>query len=211
MTRQVVSSKLLLIDNPVKAAPAYGIKWLVWANNNQIEGPKDVNNVVQPDATSAWILCRDEKPLYSTTDVTTYRMKTVDPIVFAGEDAKTPLPYKLNEAGLDVVTQSVEPGTSIVVNFLCWPWITAWANGEKLTVTPDKWQRIMVRLPSAAPQLLIRYSPPWKTSCSIALGLLALGLGSGFFAARINKAGAKETQNNAEENNVEENNKGREA
>lgn len=111
-----------------------------------------------------------------------YNLPTADAIVFANNKPQDALPYKLSQTGVTVDTSALAAGQTVIVNFICWPWMQALADGHPVTIKPDKWDRIEVTLPVSTRTLSVEYRPPWHLSFAIAAGLVVFSSGLFVFA-----------------------------
>ncbi|HEY9684215.1 MAG TPA: hypothetical protein V6C86_21735 [Oculatellaceae cyanobacterium] len=109
-----------------------------------------------------------------------YQLPTADAIVFADDKPQDTLPYRLSQTGVAVDTSTLAAGQTVIVNFICWPWMRASADGRPIEVKPDKWDRIEITLPAATRTLTVEYQPPWHMSFAVAIGLFLFS--SGLFA-----------------------------
>ena len=202
-----ISSKPLYLEqlhrlfrDPVNTAKALGIGWVAWAKltdcpvfrgdpalmNFTLELPQPIMCKI------GWSLFGSAKPVSVSNDLKIFKIADPDPIAFCSGHPDRPLPYTLDQAGVTVNTANVEPGTAITVNFLCWPWITASANGKQVAVTRDNWDRIQVTLPAQANEIFIHYSPPWTKSFLAAFACLLLAIIFGALAQRMDKTSKPE-------------------
>jgi hypothetical protein len=88
------------------------------------------------------------------------------------------LPLVLRGDGIDVDCPRLTAESTVVLNFLWWPALTAQADDRPLTVESDDWDRVVVRVPAGTRQLALRYRPPWLggIAAGMTLGGLAIGL-----------------------------------
>jgi hypothetical protein len=100
----------------------------------------------------------------------------VDPLAFATARPDTPLPMRLHCRGADIDVAGLAEGTPVTVNFLRYPQIALYLDGQPLAVGGDDWERITTTLPHAGEMLSLRFEPPWRTSCLVGVLLCLAAL-----------------------------------
>jgi hypothetical protein len=178
--------------DPVGAARAYGIGWVVRSALTDfpvLSANKLLSRVESVDTAGCyfgWVLADRSPPVYESSTLRLYRVAKPDPIVFKTGDPASPLPYDLDQAGITVHTTGLPAGTKITANFLQLPWISAEANGktfkENFKPSADEWQRIQITMPEPAVEVHIRYAPPWIIFILIGAVLIGTGIVFGFIA-----------------------------
>ena len=114
-----------------------------------------------------------------------YTLPTADALAFESNHPRAPLPYSLNQAGIKVNTSSIGASDTVIINFICWPWMQGFADGKPIPIKPDKWNRIQVTLPAQCRELLVEYRPPWTLSFAVAGIFFLLAVMIAFLAGRM--------------------------
>jgi hypothetical protein len=87
------------------------------------------------------------------------------------------LDLKLHALGVDVDISKLQGKNQVVVNFVIFPFMEAYVDGEPLLLLSDNYNRLLVHVPPGQ-VLSIRYRPPWETGLLLGsfLGLLGFTL-----------------------------------
>ena len=171
---QVLDADDQMVLDPVGAAKAYGIQWLVI--HRSLEKPLSevlpqekliVHEQLLPSLHQA------SRSVLKLPEVEIRELPGACPLAFAETAPDQGLPIQLRGAGVDVDVSSLAEGGAVIVNFLNWPCMEARAGGRPLPLEPDEWGRMRTQAPAGATCLEIRYSPPWGLGCRLG-GCLAL-------------------------------------
>ena len=187
-----------LYAKSIEAAKAYGLSALFCADTleHPVKSGNPAEEIVEIAAdqllNTAYELKNSGHLIDSSPGRMVYALQPGAPLVFTSEQ-EHPLPFKADQAGIYVDTRGIAPGAKITVNFLCWPWMSASADGSAVPVKADEWERISLTLPTSSQTLKIEYHPPWHVSfaASALLGLVSAGLL--FLAESRRSVGAKES------------------
>lgn len=111
--------------------------------------------------------------VFHDDSITVYQLSKPSPLAFSNQAPLTPLPLKLRSDGLDVDAASVGEGGKITLNFLWSANMRAAADGKRVLVSSDGFNRIVLVIPQGAKHITVRFSPPWGIGF-IAGGILLL-------------------------------------
>jgi hypothetical protein len=198
-----------LYRNPVKAAQAYGVRWLLvqgvgplvqQACDSGLHGQALWNSVKKkitnhlneaPCPTERSLNNRGAEvliPLYLASEpmlnlpeinLVVRKLPGAMPMAFAEDGPGKALPVHFSAAGADVDLSGRPEGGAIIVNILFWPRLTASADGKPLSLARDAWGRVRVRVPPRSAKLEIRYRGPWGAGICLAGGLALAGVLAG--------------------------------
>lgn len=103
-------------------------------------------------------------------------LKEVDPLAFCTADRTRGLNLRLHGRGIDVDIAHLAEDQKVVVNFLHYPEMRAFVDGQSVKCFSDGYHRILVVLPARGQTLALRYSPPWATGLWLGLAAAALAV-----------------------------------
>jgi hypothetical protein len=155
---------------PAAAYRAYGVGWhldrfsgrhVLSLNKRSWTSERTVN------AEAAYrALPRAEMTVLVTTQGTTlYELPNVDPLAFAARHTERPLPMRLHCGGADLDVAEVPAGTRVTINFLWYPQMQCYLDGQPLVVETDEWNRVTTVLPGTGSNLSLRYEGGWLHTC----------------------------------------------
>jgi hypothetical protein len=176
----------LLDQRPVEALRAYGVRWhllstllrkpILSANvgvNAEERSIKD-NAAMKAIVPLLQIVTHSEALRLGELNGTS-------PMAFPNRDPTVSLAVSAAGDGIRVGLGRWQTGGEIVVNFLWYPQMRAVVDGKAAPVSHDRWQRIVVDVPTGAKSLRIGYVAGWTGGLLIGSALVVLGL---FGAAR---------------------------
>jgi hypothetical protein len=157
--------------DPSAAYRAYGVGWhldnysashVLSPNRRSWNSERTVNAEIAYRS-----LPRAEMKVLSTFERTIlYELPGVDPLAFAEDHAKSPLPMRLHCGGADIDVAELPAGTRVTINFLWYPQMQCYLDGQPLPAEADEWQRVTTILPGAGSSLTLRYEPGWLQTCA---------------------------------------------
>ena len=107
------------------------------------------------------LLKADLKRLATLHDETTLKeLPGVDSLAFETGRPEQALPLHLNCRGAEIDANGLSAGARVTVNFLWYPQMALYLDGQSLAVEKDDWQRITTTLPRAGSTLSLRFEPP---------------------------------------------------
>ncbi len=171
-------AKRYLQADPVKAARAYGVRWVVWHtlfSHPVYSGNPVMSGIEAPAMTEREILLslrRQGTLALRTGGLELYQLPDPDPFAFAAGDSRRALPVRFDMTGARVETSGLAADAGLVVNVLWRPWMRAFADGRPLSAQADDWGRVLVHLDGAAKVVRVTYSPPWA-ACGLAGAAMA--------------------------------------
>lgn len=170
-----------LYTDPVSAARAYGVRWLIWDrlfshpvfSTNPLVISLEMLNM--PERKILLTVEDQAAPVLAVDGVEVYRVPEADPLAFVDGPGKEPLGVHFDMRGATVETAGIPPNASVVVNVLWRPWMKAFADRHPIECRADAWGRVIVPLKGAARVLEVLYRPPWMLSGLAGLGIAILG------------------------------------
>ena len=169
-----------LNDDPVGAARAYGVHWLLVSPLTYVEptwSPDWVLKQINPRGLRSVALFRDgADSVLNTPDGVLYHLREASPMAFRAAAPEQPLPVAFDSTGVRVDVSSIPAGEKVVVNILWRPWLTA----QDIALRADAWKRVELTLPRTMKTLRIQFSPPWQGAAAAGIVTLLLGILSGF-------------------------------
>ena len=138
-----------MYHDPLGAARAYGIRWLLI--DRAIEKP--LPNILPHEG----MIPNQEllKPLYSASrralllpEVEIRELPDPQPIAFAQDTPQIPLPLTLHGTGAVVDLSSRASGGPVIVNFIDWPDMAAYVDGHSAPIEADEWGRVRAMTPA---------------------------------------------------------------
>jgi len=169
-----------LLDSPLAAARAYGIRWHLTVRGVgpvRSENPEMYEVEEEPPYEKAF---HELQPLklpcaYESGALLLTELDNVDPLAFVEGRAYPQLPLRMHAAGIDVDIGSAG-GKSVIVNFLWRPEMKASVNGVGVPCERDDWLRIRVRIPPGGQKLEVRYAPDWTRGLLIGFTAILFGV-----------------------------------
>jgi hypothetical protein len=162
---------------------AYGVRWHSYLHPDHWPGPSTTYSPTwMVDVKGKYYLLhhpgsplkfppRDEKDGIIISEQT-----PVDPLAFATNKPHVSLPLQAHGLGLDVNVSTVNKNQEVVVNFLHYPEMVAFLDGQALPCERDQWKRMVVHLPREGNLLTIRYRPAWEIGIISCLAVMGLAL-----------------------------------
>ncbi|MGA2067662.1 MAG: hypothetical protein ABSG86_22030 [Thermoguttaceae bacterium] len=98
------------------------------------------------------------------------------PLGFRMESPGRPLPVRLDGRGIHLDLGGAALESNVVVNFLEYPELHAYVDGQPAEIRVDRWQRMVVHAPAGSRQLDVSCQPPWSAGLLAGCSLLALGI-----------------------------------
>jgi hypothetical protein len=181
-----------LDSTPLEACKAYGIGWHLFATF-PVFSPNPrfqfMEAAIPNEPAYRELLKVDLVPLASSGGVQLKELRGVDPLAFATDHPEVPLPLHLHCRGADIDVAGLPAGTPVTINYLWYPQMHLYLDGQPVSTEPDDWQRISLTLPRTGTQLALRYDPPWALACALGLGLTLAALLLGWVALRFGEKG----------------------
>ena len=163
--------------DPVGAAKAYGIRWMVIHRSLEKPLPEvlphekiNINRFLEPPLRQA------SHTVLMLPEVEIRELPEAAPLAFAEAAEHEGLPIRLGGAGVDVDVSGLAQGGAVIVNFLAWPDMAARVDGRPLPLEADEWGRMRLQVPAGAGRLEIRYAPPWGLGCRLGASLALVGV-----------------------------------
>ncbi|MDQ2730974.1 MAG: YfhO family protein, partial [Armatimonadota bacterium] len=175
----------LLIKDPVSAAHAYGVKWMI-EDSTLIEHPTLTNlnyhhletmHGVRVDELYKLKQKTKEREPLRFGPVTLWNMGSEDPLAFREGAPADSLLVEMNASGAAIKFYGRKSPDRLVVNILRRPELKAWVDGHRVPITGDRWNRVVVDIPANAHFLEIRDCPDWRRGFIVAAVLLLLSAG----------------------------------
>jgi len=169
-----------VLAQPQEALAAYGVRWLLvhrtaWGGWQ----PQTPNRFERFFGFVELLKTLGSNPQLPLGELTEY-VKVIEiadaaPLAFDTARPTESLPLRMTVAGLDIELVPEPAPRKIVANFLRYPDIVATADGSRVEVSEDEWQRIVVAPPANAKDIRIRYAPPRATGIALAAVLTLVG------------------------------------
>jgi hypothetical protein len=185
----------LLSRDPVPAARAYGVRWLIWDKlfSHPVFSPNPQVNEIEmlrmPERKALSAVKQEAVLALAADGVEVYRTNDADPLAFIDGPGKEPLGLRFEMRGATVEAAGIPHDALVVVNVLWRPWMRAFADGRPIECHADAWGRVIVRMKGTARVLEVLYRPPWMLSSFAGLGIAILGGISGWFLRLREKRG----------------------
>jgi hypothetical protein len=179
-------SKLFKSD-PVAAARAYGVRWLIWDKifSRPVFSPNPARNEIEmlsmPERKVLLAVKNEAVAALAADGVEVYRVSDTDPLAFVEGPGKAPLRLHFDMRGTTVEVAGISPNASVIVNMLRRPWTRAFADGRPIECHDDAWGRVVVQMKGPARVLEVLYRPPWMRSSLAGLAIAIVGGLCGLF------------------------------
>ncbi|OGF45880.1 MAG: hypothetical protein A2231_07150 [Candidatus Firestonebacteria bacterium RIFOXYA2_FULL_40_8] len=161
--------------DPVAAAKAYGINWII-IHKTALEpvlcsNPNlyDAEKITEEDKKIMEKLAAVSREKLVLPYMTVREIEGVEPMAFSGRES---LPVIFSAAGAMVKVSTVLPSQTVIVNVLWRPWMKAYLDGIEVRCSRDNWGRSAVKCAATSNVLLLKYSPPWGRGIALSLLLL---------------------------------------
>jgi len=170
-----------LYNDPVLAARAYGVRWLIWDKlfTQPVFSPNpQVKEIEMPSVPERRVLLAVKNqavPALAAHGVEVYRVNDTAPLAFVEGPEKERLGVHFDMRGARVEAAGIPSNASVVVNMLWRPWMRAFADGRPIECHADGWGRVIVPLKGTVRVLEVLYRPPWVPSSLAGLGIAILG------------------------------------
>ncbi len=199
---ETLSMQARLENEPLAAARAYGVRWILVANPEYYRPERDYWQAVRKNdwcfdymddgATSAVErLLPAARVRVQREEVCLYELPETSPMAFDRSEPGISLPVRFHGWGAAVDAPSGAKRT-IIVNMAMRPWVRAAANGVVLPTSADDWGRVAVELPNGATRFDVYYELPWRRGVLLGIGFAAATLlGFGFVNGRRNRANGR--------------------
>jgi hypothetical protein len=182
-----------LQEAPLEACKAYGVGWHLFGYPDApVLSPNErmffVESAVVFEPVYRRLLTAQFTTLAQWHGVTLKELPGTLPLAFTSDQPMGALPLRLHCRGADLDVGNLPAGTAVTINFLWYPEMHLWFDGEPLPVEKDDWQRITTTLPRTGSALALRYQPPWQRTCALAVIVCAAALSLGWVAMRFREA-----------------------
>jgi hypothetical protein len=111
------------------------------------------------------------------------------PLCFRLESPGRPLPVRLDAQGIHAELGGAPVQSVVVVNFLHYPDLYAYVDGQPAAITLDRWDRMVIYAPANSRELAVLCQPPWSKGLLLGSAGLLLGILGMLF---LEKTGKKE-------------------
>ena len=178
-----------LVGIPEEAMKAYGDRWHLIQDEQHLTPDSSVlastwQTEVRPreDSFRRHFAFASFRFVDNIDGVIVAELEGVDPLAFPEKNRGQSLPLRMHGLGIDVDVSSLAGDEIVVVNFLNYPHMRAFVDGEPVLNNgvarcfSDEWKRIMVRVSAGARSLEVRYRPPWSTGLWLGAATTACGL-----------------------------------
>jgi hypothetical protein len=169
-----------LVEDPVAAARAYGVRWLIVFDPSLVtRGARaDKERLSQRQRFLAAALGADGVARVERPDFQLIELAGARPLAFVASAPARPLELSYRGDGVSVALPDWAAGGPVVLNFLARPGTRVLADGRPLAVTADDWGRIVVTPPAGTRTLVLGYAPPWGQGflAALVVALAAAGL-----------------------------------
>jgi hypothetical protein len=153
-----------------KSLYQYGVKYILFHN------PKtNLSNAYWTPFPDAAVLKLNE--ILKFGDVTLYELDHTLPLSFLQSDPTKSFPIVFTGRGAITDVSSLSQPSDIVVNLSYRDGMVALADGKRLKISSDDWQRIVVLDCPVIKNLEIRYNPPWNKGFILAGVMLVFSIG----------------------------------
>jgi hypothetical protein len=171
---------ITVLRDPAKALRAYGVRWcLMHRSLVQLSN----SSLLILESTSAFPFLQDFRRLMKSRAVPSLQgivdvleLDGVAPLCFRMESPGTPVPMQLDCHGLHADLGGTASTSPVVVNFLKYPDLHAYADRTPVPIGSDEWGRMLVRTPAGTHRLDVLYESPWDVAILLALVPFAIGL-----------------------------------
>lgn len=173
-------------DDPVAAARAYGIRWILAGNREHYWPERDFWQSVRKSdwcfdygedevASSPKQLVQAARLRVQRDELRLYELSGASHLAFDRGNPSVSLPIRFR--GWGAVVESPGAGErTVVVNVAMRPWVKAAAGGRLLPAKADPWGRVEVRVPDGVTRFDVFYQLPWRRGLLTAGCLLVAGL-----------------------------------
>ena len=176
-----VCAKLVAI--PLETMKAYGERWHLMQDDKHLTAASTVfASTWQMEVRSRYdVFLRNYsfdsfKKIDHQDGVILAELADVDPLAFAEKNRRQSLPLTMHGRGIDVDVSQLSGPQRVVVNFLKYPNMRAFVDGQPTRCLSDDWNRIMVDVSAGAQLLEVRYHPPWAVGLWLGGAAAAGGL-----------------------------------
>jgi hypothetical protein len=169
-----------VLRDPAKALRAYGVRWclmhraLVQLSNSSLLTLERTSSFAFVNDYRRFMKSRALPSLAGIVDV--LELDGAAPLCFRMDAPATPLPIQLDCHGIHADLGGTASTSLVVVNFLKYPDLHAYADRTPVPIGSDEWGRMLVRAPAGTHQLDVLYESPWGVAILLALVPLAIGL-----------------------------------
>jgi len=187
LTRSVIER---VLKEPGPTLSAYGVRWLLpdpILPVDYLPGHSKAELYVEStlcDGLMTIPLLRYHKiPLPRDTVMHVGEYPKPSPLAFWTHAPAQALPLTMDSEGVRVNLGEVANARTIVVNFLHWPDMRAYVDGQPTPIDHDEWDRMVIQVPEGSKKLAVLFQSPWWPGTAaggvcmlVALcGLLVLG------------------------------------
>jgi len=123
----------------------------------------------------------ERRPVAESGDLRLVALEDPDPMAFPAGDRDRPLPICRIPSGVQVEVGALPEGGPVVVNYLYYDGIRAWADGRTAACEADEFGRIVAHVPPGTRTLRVSYHGRWLLG--LAVGACLAAVGAGWFLA----------------------------
>jgi hypothetical protein len=177
-----------LEENPVAACKAYGVRWHLIALAEVYSPNERVHHLerhIPNEPAYRELVKADLVPIAEVQGAQLKELPGTDPLAFTTSHPDRALPLHIHCRGADIDVSDLPAGTPVTINFLWYPHMHLYLDGQPVSVEQDDWLRISTTLPRSGTQLALRFEPPWLKSCAIGIGLSLVALLLAWAALRL--------------------------
>ncbi len=176
-----------LFQDPLRAAQAFGIEWLlvhrgVYRHDAHTHNPPVALYENVPDGVKQTRLLKLLEDLlphaqleFTYKHLKLYRLQPVAPFAFFQDAPAQGLPIQLRGSSVQLAMPPKTKKRTLTLNFLARLGTQVHADGVLLSHTKDSFGRIVVPVPAGTLQVVLSYKAPWGMA-GVGIGLAALGL-----------------------------------
>ncbi len=162
-------------DRCAELVRRYGIRWVVHGKPIHEADWKDKGLYGDRNHATGELLRPSLRVVRTGESVEVSELTGADPLGFAASAPGRPLPVKFGGFGVDVEVDEVPAGEAVIANFVWYPTIRTYLDGEPVPCEADEFHRIRVELPRPGKHLAVRMEPPWGKGIAMGLGFLLAG------------------------------------
>ncbi len=167
---------------PIAALRAYGVHWCLvhrTCRQNTLSAgrSRELEETVlfePPARTARGVQYHDLPELNDVLQVA--EIKDAAPLCFRLGTHERPLPMRLDGRGIHVELDAAATDGAVVVNFLPYPELQAFVDGQRTLLMSDPWGRMLIRVAAGSRSLEVRCCPPWSQGLRLGAAMMLCGV-----------------------------------